>query len=168
MRGRKPKPTTQKLRDGNPGKRPVNRHEPQPPTSEADTFDQPPPELAGHLIAIAEWTRLAPMLRKCRQITDADRSALIAVCLEWARYLEATRQVAALGLMVKSPNGYPIMNPYLPIMTRALGACTRLWPELGLTPSSRSRVSTDGPGPGGDVFSEFDQPPSWNDPPTKH
>jgi hypothetical protein len=33
MRGRKPTPTTLKLMAGNPGKRPLNRHEPKPVTS---------------------------------------------------------------------------------------------------------------------------------------
>ena len=31
-RGRKPKPTALKLLEGNPGKRPLNEHEPIPPT----------------------------------------------------------------------------------------------------------------------------------------
>lgn len=30
-RGRKPKPTALKLLEGNPGKRPINEHEPIPP-----------------------------------------------------------------------------------------------------------------------------------------
>lgn len=160
MRGRKPKPTAQKLLEGNPGKRPVNTAEPQPPPLDA-SFDTPPAELASRPDARAEWLRLAPMLRRCRQITEADRSALLALCLEWARYLEATRQVALLGLVVKAPSGYPITNPYLPIATKALSACNKLWPELGLTPSSRSRVTVDGPGPEGDAFSEFDTAPDF-------
>jgi P27 family predicted phage terminase small subunit len=167
MRGRKPKPTQQKILEGNPGKRALNRQEPDPPPLDAAAFDVPPTELSGAPVACAEWVRLAPMLRRCRQITDADRSALIALCLEWARYLEATRQVALLGLVVKAPSGYPMTNPYLPIATKALAGCNKLWPELGLTPSSRSRVTTTGPGPGGDAFSEFDAPPIWSDT-TKH
>ena len=31
IRGRKPKPTALKLLEGNPGKRPINEHEPVPP-----------------------------------------------------------------------------------------------------------------------------------------
>jgi P27 family predicted phage terminase small subunit len=158
MRGRKPKPTAQRLLDGNPGKRPLNESEPQPTTTAA-AFDAVPEELADNARAAAEWTRLAPMLHKCRQVTDADRGTLIALCLEWARYIDATKKVATLGLVVKAPSGYPMTNPYLSIATRALAGCNKLWPELGLTPSSRSRVSADGPGPTGDAFSEFDTPP---------
>jgi phage terminase small subunit len=47
-------------------------------------------------------------------------------------------------------------NPYLAIATKALAGCTRLWPELGLTPSSRSRVQV--PVGDDDPFSEFDTP----------
>ena len=157
MRGRKPKPTARKLLDGNPGRRAINVEEPQHVALDAT----PPAELADQPLAIAEWQRLAPMLRRARQVTEADRSALLAVCLEWARYIDATRKVAQLGLVVKAPSGYPMVNPYLSIATKALQGCNKLWPELGLTPSSRSRVHTEGPGPGGDEFSEFDdQPPA--------
>jgi P27 family predicted phage terminase small subunit len=102
------------------------------------------------------------MLRDCKQITDADRDSLIAVCLEWSRYLDATRRVRTSGMVVASPSGYPIQNPYISIAKGALAACCRLWAELGLTPSSRSRVRVEGSGPGpeGDAFSEFDNPPT--------
>jgi len=174
MRGRKPKPTAQKELEGNPGKRPINDREPQPPPFEpgagpasAQVVDDTPEELAGQEVAIKEWQRLAPMLRACRQITEADRAALIALCLEWGRYIEAHRNVKRLGLVVKAPSGYPMTNPYLSIATKALANCNKLWPELGLTPSSRSRVQTTSP-PGGDDFSEFDEPPARGPVVAKH
>jgi len=157
MRGRKPHPTSQRHLAGNPGHRPENRAEPTPPPV-ADDFDTPPAELDGLTAAQLEWRRLAPMLRRCRQVTDADRAALIALCVEWDRYLEARSR--AFPRVVASPSGYAMPNPWLSIQTKALAACLKLWPELGLTPSSRSRVKTDGPGPGGDAFDEFDQPPA--------
>jgi P27 family predicted phage terminase small subunit len=165
MRGTKPKSTAQKRLEGNPGKRALNEREPQPPGLDA-SFDAPPPELEGRPVALTEWARLVPMLRRCRQITEADRSALIAVCLEWARYLDATSKVTAM--VITTQTGYPMPNPYLSIATKALTGCTRLWAELGLTPSSRSRVVVDGPGPAGDAFSEFDAPPPLAARPTEH
>lgn len=142
MKGRKPKPTALKVLQGNPGKRPINAKEPTPPPL-AESLALPV-ELEGNEIAQREWKRLAPMLQLCRQVTEADLSALLAVCLEWARYLDATRKVRELGMVVKAPSGYPIVNPYLSIATKALAGCNKLWPELGLTPSSRSRVQTAG------------------------
>ena len=162
-RGPKPKTTAQRRLEGNPGKRALNDREPTPPPLDDDPeFDTPPPELAEDAQARAEWTRLAPMLRRCKQITLADRAALIALCVEWSRYLTATAEAKRLGLIVKAPSGYPITNPWLPIANKALAQCARLWPELGLTPSSRSRVKAEGTGPGpeGDGFTEFDTPPA--------
>jgi len=98
------------------------------------------------------------MLRQLRQVTEADRGALIALCIEWSRYIDATHKVRELGLVVTTRGGYPIPNPYLPIATKALAGCNKLWPELGLTPSSRSRV-TIAPKPDDDPFAEFDAPP---------
>lgn len=165
MRGRKPQPTAARELAGNPGRRPLNDNEPAPPAVD-DTFDEPPTELADSPVASAEWRRLAPMLRRCRQVTEADRAALIALCIEWDRYLEAKK--AAYPRVVRAPSGYAMPNPWLAIQHKALAACCKLWPELGLTPSSRSRVTADGPGPGGDAFSEFDQPHEGPPPPTRH
>jgi len=140
MRGRKPKPTALKMLAGNPGRRKLNQREPVMPES-ADVVDRPPVELANDLVAGSEWMRLAPMLRASRTVTDADRGSLIAVCQQWSRYLEANSNVAKAGMVVKSPSGYPMPNPYIGIANKALGNCVKLWAELGLTPSSRSRVS---------------------------
>lgn len=160
MRGRKPKSTAQRRLEGNPGKRPLNTEEPQPPTAEPDVFDEPPPELAHDATAAAEWRRCAPMLRQIRQVTDADRPALIAVCVEWSRYVRAIRKIEELGMVVTTKSGYPIPNPYLPIATKALQLCNKLWPELGLTPSSRSRVKKASTDPNAaDPYNEFDLPP---------
>lgn len=166
MKGPKPRPSALRALDGNAGRRPLNDAEPTPPTAPADTFDTPPPELADTPVAQTEWRRLAPMLRQCRQITDADRAALLALCVEWARYLEA--RARAFPRVVLAPSGYAMPNPWLSIQTKALAACLKLWPELGLTPSSRTRVRTDGPGPGGDAFSEFDDAPPLRGMPTQH
>jgi P27 family predicted phage terminase small subunit len=43
-------------------------------------------------------------------------------------------------MVIKSPSGYPMPNPYLGIANKALNHCQKLWAELGLTASSRSRV----------------------------
>ena len=140
MRGRKPTPTELKVLRGNPGRRPLNAHEPALPPLSSVMVDTAPPELTD-AVAIREWERLAPMLRQARQITEAERGSLIALCQQWARYLEANGNVAGAGMVIKAPSGYPMPNPYIAIANKALANCTRLWAELGLTPSSRSRVA---------------------------
>jgi P27 family predicted phage terminase small subunit len=158
MNGRKPIPSWRRRLEGNPGKRPLNEAEPRPPSTD-DTWVIPPRELAEVPTALQEWQRLAPMLHRARQITDADRAALLALCLEWARYLDASERVRTSGMVIQTPNGYPIPNPYLSIATKALSGCTKLWPELGLTPSSRTRVVAAAQ-PDADPFTEFDQAPA--------
>lgn len=160
MRGPKPTPTALKILNGNPGRRPLNKREPKPAPMADAAFDEPPAELEGHAAGRAEWIRLAPMLRRARQITEADRGALLAACLEWDLYLTATRNVEEEGLVIVTPRGFMMANPYIGIARRALVACTRIWPELGLTPSSRARLHTDGPGVEGDAFDEFDEAPA--------
>jgi P27 family predicted phage terminase small subunit len=155
MRGRKPKPTAQRRRDGNPGRRPLPANEPLHAAITDAAFDDAPPELADNLAAQDEWRRLAPLLRTARQITDADRAALVALCIEWALYLEARDK--AQPRVIASPSGYAMPNPWLAIKNRALAACLKLWPELGLTPSSRTRVDRAPLAFGADPFAEFDQ-----------
>ena len=162
-RGQKPKPTILKRLAGNPGQRRLNDHEPQPPALE----DWAPPDALESATARAEWCRLVPMLRECRQITAADRGALVALCIEYARYIDAMAEVKARGVVVPAAtSGYLMPNPFLSVATKALTNCMKLWPELGLTPSSRSRVRMDGPSAGSmsdpdeAAFAEFDRPPS--------
>jgi P27 family predicted phage terminase small subunit len=122
-----------------------------------------PAALRAFPLAIAEWRRVSEMLRKARAITEADQAALMALCLEWSRYLEAMAKIAASGMVILSPSGYPMQNPYLPIATKALAACTRLWPELGMTPSARTRVVA--PPGDDDPFAAFDTPLPVGPPP---
>jgi P27 family predicted phage terminase small subunit len=99
---------------------------------------------------------VTPMLRAARVVTDADRGALIAMCQQWSRYTAANAQVAALGLVVKAPSGYPITNPYLGVSNKCLANLRALWAELGLTPSSRSRVVAGDPEGDADPFAFLD------------
>jgi P27 family predicted phage terminase small subunit len=146
MRGRKPIPTSIKLLNGNPGKRKLYpENEPQMPPLDADAESKVPTELADDPVATAEWQRLIPLLRAARCVTEAERSLCIAVCQEWSAYLSARQEVSRQGAVILSQAGYPVANPYASIATRALTHCTKLWVELGLTPSARSRVKTVGP-----------------------
>jgi len=174
VRGRKPKPTRRKQLEGYAGKRRRNRGEPKlPPLGRTGTTEQPaaaapaqlvvdgqdvPTELAGDKTAIAEWLRTVPMLHERQVITEGDRGSLIALCQQWSVYQEAVAQWRALGMIVKAPSGYPMVNPYLGVANKALNQCVKLWAELGLTPSSRSRVSTLPPAGSADPFAEFDAP----------
>ena len=68
-KGRKPKPTAMKLLEGNPGKRPLNVHEPIPPKGTVKCPAWLLPE------AKKEWKRLAPALEAMGVLTMADQTA---------------------------------------------------------------------------------------------
>jgi P27 family predicted phage terminase small subunit len=136
MRGRKPVPTRLKLMAGNPGKRPINRNEPQP----AAAFPTCPPELSP--VARAEWERLAPELGELGLITNLDRAALAAYCGAYALWAEAMVAIQKYGTMVKAPSGYPMQSPYIGLANRQAELMIRLSAEFGFTPASRSRIST--------------------------
>ena len=74
MRGRKPKPTTLKLLDGNPGKRTINDREP----AALAGVPEPPGWLDDE--ARAEWFRMVKMLGDMRLLSPADHAMLEAYC----------------------------------------------------------------------------------------
>lgn len=135
MRGRKPKPTHIKAITGNPGKRPLNVNEmrPEPEIPEC------PPELSD--AAKAEWERLTKELGQFRIITALDRAALASYCSAYGMWLEATQAIRAHGLMVKSPNGFPVQSPYVSIANRQAEIMMRYASEFGFTPASRGRIT---------------------------
>ena len=136
MRGRRPKPTRVKMLTGNPGKRPMNMHEPKPEL----TIPECPTELGP--VARQEWDRLAGELGKLKLLTALDRAALAAYCGAYALWAEATEAIQKYGTMVKSPSGYPIQSPYVSIANRQAEIMMRIASEFGFTPASRSRIST--------------------------
>ncbi len=134
MRGRKPKPTAIKILQGNPGRRPINTDEPSYEALGDDCPDHLGP------VAVKEWKRMCELLQSSRILTSADRSALAAYCVAWGRWVEAEENIKKTGILVKSPNGFPMQNPWLPVSNKAFDHMRQLLQEFGLTPASRSKV----------------------------
>ncbi len=139
--GRKPKPTHLKLLAGHPGHRPLNESEPQPDVVEETT--QPPAWLSGE--GRAAWAIEFPKLVRNNMITDIDLNAFARYCQACGRYLVAESMVAKQGEVLISPSGFPIQNPYLAVSNKAQEQMHKAETEFGMTPSSRSRVSTGAP-----------------------
>ncbi len=135
MGGRRPKPTVLKKLAGNPGKRPLNKNEPQPKSSIPDC----PRFLAKE--AVLEWNRITVELSVLGVVTQIDRAALAAYCQVWARWARAEDKLNQEGEVVLTDNGSPIQNPYLSIANKALKQMREFLIEFGMTPSSRSRIS---------------------------
>jgi P27 family predicted phage terminase small subunit len=148
---------------GNAGHRPLNANEPQP-TVEA-------PECPEHLDAAAqaEWKRISAELLTLGLLTSIDRAALAAYCQTWSRWIDAERNIAKYGPVVKSPkSGFPCANPFVGIANRALDLMLKFAIEFGLTPSARSRLQVAPPS-SADPFEDFmagimDAPAPENEP----
>jgi P27 family predicted phage terminase small subunit len=136
--GRKPTPTALKILAGNPGKRRLNKKEPQMPEGV--------PECPEHLDGEArkEWDRLAPMLSDSGVLTQADRGTLATYCQIWARWVDAETKAKEQGLLVQTPQGAAIQNPYVGIANTAAKLLRGYAAELGLTPSARTKISATG------------------------
>ena len=137
MRGRKPKPTTLKLIDGNPGRRPLNANEPHPDALDTDL----PLELEDPL-AQEEWRRTIVPAIDTGQITAADRMFAVAHCELWATWRS---QVAAAAqhahVVAVGKNKRPMANPARGMANRTLLLLAKIDAELGLSPTSRSRIT---------------------------
>ena len=100
-RGRKPKPTALKELEGNPGKRPLNTHEPQPEKKAPSCPKWLEPE------ARKEWRRLAPYMERIGILTEADRTAFASYCQAYARWKDAEEFMTRSGQTIfKTPSGY--------------------------------------------------------------
>jgi P27 family predicted phage terminase small subunit len=65
-----------------------------------------------------------------------------AYCGAYALWAEATEAIQKYGVMIKSPQGFPIQSPYLSIANRQAEIMMRIASEFGFTPASRSRIAT--------------------------
>ena len=155
--GRRPKPTYLKLVTGNPGKRPLNKNEPQP----RRRLPLPPAEL--YEDAKIEWRRVAGELHRLGLLTMLDRGALAAYCQAWGRWITAERALAEMaerdmlthGLLIKTTSGNAIQNPLVGTANKAMTAMMRCAFEFGMTPSSRSRISSPQGADLSNPFAEF-------------
>jgi len=111
---------------GNPGKRPLNRYEPQPLRKRPrcpDYLDE---------IAKREWNRLAPILERMRALTEADGIALANLCQQYSMLQTAQIKLQKTSLLLKTKSGYVQQSPLVGIISAAV--------EFGLTPAARTRI----------------------------
>ena len=134
IRGPVPKPTVVEIMEGKPGHRPVNSREPKPRA----TVPRCPDHLDDR--AKKEWKRLVPVLRRMRVLTEADGMALANLSQTWATLVKAQEKLTEMGILYKSPSGYIMQSPLLPIVNQCVDQITKLSREFGLTPASRSRI----------------------------
>src|ERR1700733_11099738 len=88
-----------------------------------------PPELGP--VAHQEWDRIVPLLLAADRLTGLDRGPLAIYCTAYAAWLEAETALSSYGIMMKSPNGYPIQSPYVSIASKNAEIMIRIAVEFG-------------------------------------
>jgi P27 family predicted phage terminase small subunit len=143
-RGPAPKPTKLKILAGNPGRRPINTHEPQPTRG----IPSQPSWLSAE--ARAEWKRITPELDRLGVLTLVDRSALTAYCMAHAELYEASRLLNREGRIITvevfaRDSGIKVgtrktVHPAVKLQREAFRLVKQFLGEFGLTPASRSNL----------------------------
>jgi len=142
----KPKPTALKVLQGNPGKRAINKREPQP-----GALGPPPVDLCE--VARAKWAELTRLECWGLVTTQADAELLAEYCRLHARKANAEGKVAEFGELVKGANGFPVQSPWVSAADRCWAGMFKIALEFGGSPSSRTRLST---GPAKSSSSKWD------------
>lgn len=143
MKGRKPKPTTLKRLQGNPGKRPLPQNEPAPVAISAD--EEPPAVLSDQ--AREYWPAIARELATVGVLTTMDRASLWLLVEAMADYIAAREAVEQCGDTMETGQGYHVVSPWMRQKWKAREHLLKLLVEFGMTPSSRSRVHVAKPPP---------------------
>ena len=136
MRGRKPKPIELRVLHGGAAEKALAEH-PKP----RRVLPRCPPFLTGE--AATCWRRLSRELFAAGLLSAVDRDALAVYCTVYARWLEAERMIAEVGIVKESMTGKLARNPYLAIAQQSIAQLGKLAAEFGMTPSSRSRVKAE-------------------------
>jgi len=147
-RGPAPKPTAQKVLEGNLGKRKLNTAEPQ--FAEGAV---PPPWLNDR--AGAEWALVAAELQRLGMLMAVDRSTLGIYCSAVADVEAFSAMIDEQGRMIEMPllakNGDAVLQDGKPVMIRRANPAMR-WlnearklvrlfgSEFGFSPSMRTRI----------------------------
>ena len=135
--GRRPKSTSQKKLNGNPGGRPLNPNE---PTAVAGL-----PRCPAHVTGPARliWHRLGKQLVAERRMALVYEGTFAAYCVAWGRWVKAETAMAKEGgEIITGKNGRPMQSPWLSISNKAHTQMMKAASELGLSPTAQSKVST--------------------------
>jgi P27 family predicted phage terminase small subunit len=135
MAGRRPTPEALKQLAGNPGKRKPR------PTVRPKGLASCPAWMAP--AAKAEWKRLATELELLGLLGSTDQGALAGYCTAYANLVKAQRVINSQGFTY-THNGLEKKRPEVGIAQDAMREMRKFAQEFGMTPSSRSKVTSTG------------------------
>jgi P27 family predicted phage terminase small subunit len=79
-------------------------------------------------------------------LSEIDAPLFAAYCASYSVWVRAEEWLARLGpqgLLTRTPNGHFVQSPLVSIAAKARRDMIRYAAELGMTPSSRSRIDTE-------------------------
>ena len=149
--GPAPKPYLQVVREGNPGKRPVEAGVilPAADLEEPDWLETFPAvrdktiqgaNRRAREVARREWRRVAPVLKQSAGLAEVDTNLLHDYCVCVARIDQCERELSTSGLLLAGERGWQkngattIVGQYRTQLRAYIG-------ELGLSPSARTRLT---------------------------
>lgn len=146
--GHNRKPTALRILEGNPGKRPLPKDEPQPPAGKPKV----PVWVQGSARKL--WRQIAPALESMGVLTTVDTHALGMLVDAYAQYLQAKAVIDKEGLtyekerFVDQERGFVHVleirqRPEVPIMQDAWKRVLNMMVQFGVTPASRSRLHVE-------------------------
>ena len=138
VRGRKPLPTATKEASGtfkhNPQRR--NVHEPKPIAG----IPPIPEAIADDPIASKCWTTICGTLNEMGILTLSDASVMELYCVTYSQWRTMAKAVANGNCTSVAPSGNVTTSPEALQVHKYAATLLKLMTELGLTPSSRSRI----------------------------
>lgn len=132
VKGRTPKPTALRKLEGNPGKRPINRREPEP------TGPLRAPDFVTGA-ASEEWDRVVSSMPP-GVYTAADVPVLTVYCLAWVQYRNALALVAREGMTSVGSTKQTCAHPAIAIAAKQADLILRASDRLGMSPTARARL----------------------------
>jgi P27 family predicted phage terminase small subunit len=113
----------------------------------------PPEAVKADAEALAEWKRICPLLDEMRILSKASRAAIAMYVVAWSnvhalavkvaadkRAAVDAGQLAADGLLITRPSGIVRPSAAMQALAEAMATCASRLGDLGLSPSTVSRV----------------------------
>lgn len=138
--GRKPKPTLQVVKEGNPGKRPVRDSVVLPPSAVVEPDWSALEEDVANEASLL-WRKLAPTLVRSVGLVGEQQVTLEEYVITVARIRQGERAIASQGMVVPGAMGGVVKNPWTTVLNQYRSHLRSLTGELGLSPASASRIT---------------------------
>jgi P27 family predicted phage terminase small subunit len=138
VRGPKPTPIEQRIKEGNPHKRPLPQTVLVGGRPDLEEFREPPPDLP--VEAQEFWRDTVLELINVGIVDRVDRPVLRQIAIQYARIAQAQRVLAEQGHYVRGSVGQLREHPALKIERDATSLFMKMAEHYGLTPVARTRL----------------------------